>query len=421
MWILGIANRWFLLRGLPVLRAIPGVRDLPLVHGHCWIRRVNFPDADRRRLKQAVNRSTVAFLGPNHPEFASDWFVDKELSTYVAPRMASWADRGIVAAAPKFWGMNNLIANDGGDAARAYSVECALDGHGVLLHPEGTVRWTNDVVHPLFPGIAQMAMRAAVLTREAVFIVPVVWKYQFVGDVSARLHREMAIIENALHLDPGTSLSIAQRFSALQRNILLSQMRRYGLTEASVTDHFFERQKDFQQHLVRKLEQRYHIASTDQLDKRIARIARAIQSERSLLRKDTTPGVASRREILRRDHEMADEAKRLGEFTRDVYGAETLTQEQMSESLKRIRDRMLRRNWKDVLAKTIPRPLGPRILHIGVPEPIAVVDVAQLELAEYETVLLELTRRRMQDALDRINDSIATDVGTYRVENLLLG
>ena len=188
-----------------------------------------------------------------------------------------------------------------------------------------------------------------------------------------------------------------------------------------MTDHFFERQKDFQQHLVRKLEQRYHIAATDHLDKRIARIARAIQSERSLLRKDTTPGVASRREILRRDHEMADEAKRLGEFTRDVYGADTLTQEQMSESLKRIRDRMLRRNWKDVLAKTIPRPLGPRILHIGVPEPIAVVDVAQLELAEYETVLLELTRRRMQDALDRINDSIATDVGTYRVENLLLG
>lgn len=420
MWLLGIANRWILLEGLPVLRAIPGVRDLPLVHGHCWIRSVKLPYADGRRLKNAVNPKTVAFLGPNHPEFASDWFVDKEISTYVAPRMASWADREIVDAAPAFWGMNNLVANNGGDAARAYSVEWALDGNGVLLHPEGTVRWTNDFVHPLFPGIAQMAMRAADLTTNPVFIVPIVWKYQFVGNVSARLHREMRLIEHRLRLPIGDPGSVAQRFLALQRGILVSQMRRYGLTEASVNEHFFERQKEFQRHLVRKLEQRYRIAATDQLDKRIARIARAIQGERSALRKDTSPGAAAQREVLRRDHEMADEAKRLGEFTADLYGSLTLTQEQISESLKRIRDRMLRRHWKDVLAKTLPRPLGPRILHVGVPEPIPVAAVAHTERGDYETVLLELMRRRMQEKLDDINARIEPEVARYRVPNPFL-
>lgn len=420
MWLLGIANRWFLLKGLPVLRGIPGVRDLPLVHAHCWIRRVELPDADLRRLKGAVHPKTAAFLGPNHPEFASDWFVDKEVSTYVAPRMASWADRGIVAAAPTFWGMNNLVANDGGDGARAYSVECALDGHGVLLHPEGTVRWTNDFVHPLFPGIAQMAMRAAELTRQPVFIVPLVWKYQYIGDVSARLHREMGIIEHRLKLEVGNATSVPRRFFALQRGILVMQMRRYGLTEASVNEHFFERQRDFQQHLVRKLEQRYRIAATDQLDKRIARIARAIHSERAVLRTDTSPGAIAQREVLRRDHEMADEAKRLGEFTREVYGANTLTQEHVSESLKRIRDRMLTRHWKDILAKTLPRPLGPRILHVGVPEPILVAAVATSERVEYETVLLELTRRRMQEKLDAINARIEPDVVRFRMPNPFL-
>ena len=65
MWLLGIANRWFLLRGLPVLRAIPGVRDLPLVHGHAWIRDVDMRGPDMRRLRMAVNSGTVAFLGPN--------------------------------------------------------------------------------------------------------------------------------------------------------------------------------------------------------------------------------------------------------------------------------------------------------------------------------------------------------------------
>lgn len=421
MWLLGIANRWFLLRGLPVLRAIPGVRDLPLVHGHSWIRDVDMRGPDMRRLRMAVNSGTVAFLGPNHPEFASDWFVDKEISTYVAPRMASWADRDIVATAPGFWGMNNLVANDGGDAARAFSVEWARRGHGVLLHPEGSVRWTNDFVHPLFPGIAQMAIQAADDASHPVFIVPIVWKYQFVGDVSARLHREMALVERRLALPGGDPSAVSQRFLALQRGILVSQMRMYGLTEASVSDDFFERQRQFQQHLVRKLEQRYHIDATDQLDRRIARLTRAIQSERALLRNDTSPGGSARREALRRDRDMADEAKRLGEFTAEVYGGTTLTQEQLSESLKRIRDRMLRRHWSDVLAKTLPRPLGPRILHVGVPEPISVVRVAPSERADYETVLLELARRRMQESLDEINARIEPAVAPYRVPNPFLG
>ncbi len=421
MWLLGIANRWFLLRGLPVLRAIPGVRDLPLVHGHAWIRDVDMREPDLRRLRMAVNSGTVAFLGPNHPEFASDWFVDKEISTYVAPRMASWADRDIVATAPGFWGMNNLVANDGGDAARAFSVEWARRGHGVLLHPEGSVRWTNDFVHPLFPGIAQMAIHAADDAPHPVFIVPIVWKYQFVGDVSARLHREMALVERRLALSGGDPSAVSQRFLALQRGILVSQMRMNGLTEASVSDDFFERQRQFQQHLVRKLEQRYHIDATDQLDRRIARLTRAIQSERALLRNDTSPGGSARREALRRDRDMADEAKRLGEFTAEVYGATTLTQEQLSESLKRIRDRMLRRHWSDVLAKTLPRPLGPRILHVGVPEPISVVRVAPGERADYETVLLELARRRMQESLDEINARIEPAVAPYRVPNPFLG
>src|ERR1043166_7574995 len=125
MWILGVVNRWFCLAGLPLLRKIPVVRDLPFVHGYFWVRRIDLPEHDRRTLSGAVNRQTVAFLGPNHPEFATDWMIDKEVSSLVAPRMASWADRGIVSAAPRFWGMNNLVANDGGDAARDYSVEWA--------------------------------------------------------------------------------------------------------------------------------------------------------------------------------------------------------------------------------------------------------------------------------------------------------
>ena len=410
MWMLGIVNRWLLLQGLPFLRRIPFVRDLPFVHGYFWIRDIECPDADRARLSHAVHANTAAFLGPNHPEFGTDWLIDKEVSTWCAPRMASWADRGIVGAAPRFWGMNNLIANDGGDAAREYSVECAVEGEGVLLHPEGSVRWTNDVVHPLFPGIAQMAMQAADVTDKPVFVVPIVWKYRFVRDVSQRMHREMRILEDGLGLPRLAHLSVPLRFHALQVNILAKQMKHFGQEDDEATASFFDRQRDFQRHLIETLEQRYTVEQSVDTDKRIARLARAVRAALAGM-------MGEERASARHDLAMAEEAKRLGEFTREVYGTPTLTQEQLFESLKRTRDRLLRRGWKNVVANMLPRPFGPRVVHIGVPEPIRVPRVGARERAEYEAALLELTRGSMQATLDGINARIAADVGRYAHAN----
>ena len=52
------------------------------------IRRFDLPQADEARLRAAVNPKTVAFLGPSHPEFLTDWMVDKEISRRVSPLMA---------------------------------------------------------------------------------------------------------------------------------------------------------------------------------------------------------------------------------------------------------------------------------------------------------------------------------------------
>ena len=415
MRLLGIVNRWFLLHGLPVLRHIPIVRDLPLVHGYFWVRAIDLPAPDRAALETAVNRNTVAFLGPNHPEFGTDWMIDKEISTYVAPRMASWADRGIVAAAPRFWGMNNLIANDGGDAARDYSTEWALEGEGVLLHPEGSVRWTNDRVHPLFPGIAQMAMKAAAATEKPVYIVPLVWKYRFVRDVSRRMHREMRILEEGLGLTRMDALSVPLRFHALQTNILAMQMRRFGFAEHTSDEAFFDRQQNFRTFLIDELDRRHSTDHAEHADKRIARVMRMIRSELAAIKSGGTPDAAAR-DRLKEDHAMAEEAKRLGEFDREIYGSATLSQEQLFESLKRTRDRLLRRGWKNMLAIMLPRPFGPRVVHVGVPEPIPVD-----RLTAQEAPLLELTRARMQAKLDEINQRIAPLVARHAQTNPFRG
>lgn len=417
MRLLGVVNRW-LLKGIPVLRRIPLVRDLRLVRGYFRVRAIDLPDADRRRLVGAVSRETVAFLAPNHPEFATDWLVDKEISSIVAPRMASWADRGIVSLAPRFWGMNNLVSNDGGADAREYSIEWALAGEGVLLHPEGSVRWTNEYVHPLFAGVAQLAIAAARRTDRPVYIVPLVWKYRFVRDVSEGLHHEMATIERGLDFPVMNGLPVAERFRVLQYSVLAMRMAHFGY-RAPLGMDFFERQDALQDFLLAQLAPYRASVPGEPLERRLVRIMCDIRRARRALRHEGSADADVERHRLDTDLERAEEAKRTGELTRALYGGETLTQEQIFECLKRTRDRLLRTGIRRRLAIMLPRPAGPRVVHVGVPEPIPVARVAARESHAYECELLEQTRARMQQTLDAINRRIAPEVDRYRHANAL--
>ena len=418
MWLLGYVNQWFLLQGLPGLRRLPLIREIPLIGGHFRIRAIDFPPTDRERLRSAVNESTAAFLGPNHPEFGLDWMMDKEISRLMAPRMASWASHGIVATAPGFWTSNNLVANNGGEAARQYSIACAKRGHGVLLHPEGSVHWTANKIQPLFHGIAEMAADAAreLHTSGAarpVFIAPIVWKYRYTRDVSVNIHREMTTIEREMALDTGHGLSVAERFHLLQHNLLCRQMMEFGFDDPSELD-FFSRQHAFRLHLVDDLASRYVIEASDSIERTLERLRRAITRERV----HADGRVAAE---LERDLAKVEEASRLGGFSRDVYETPMLSQEQIFESLKRIRASLLRRGTANVLHNYLPTPYGPRVAHVRVPEPIAIdphracADAA--ERRAYVGWLIEETRSRMQHALDEINGEIADAVAALSHSN----
>ncbi len=395
------------------MAALGFVNRHALLRAYFRVRRLDIPAADLTSLRAHVNPGTAAFLGPNHPEFGCDWMIDKEISTIVAPHMASWADRGIVASAPGFWGRNNLIANDGGDAARAYSVECALRGEGVLLHPEGSVRWTSDFVHPLFPGIAQMAMAAAQRADRPVYIVPIVWKLHYLGDVSAALHREMEMLENGLGVPHGNPASVAERFATLQVNVLAKQMRTFAYEPPDYAT-FFERQVGFQQHIVNVLAERHNVGDTDVMDRRIARTARLVRQRLSETRDDVSESAVAVRAQLKADAALAEEAKRLGEFPEALYGRATFTQEHVGESLKRMRDRLLNHTAKQKLGNMLPRPFGVRVAHVGVPAPLLVGQGAN------EQGLLEAMRASMQARLDEINAGIEPAVARYRMPNLLI-
>ncbi len=133
-----VVNRVVMLKGFAGLR---GVSDVPTI---------DFPQAEQSRLAAVCGPSMATFVTPNHPEFFTDWMLDKEISARVCPRAAFWATNGVVnglgLAAQKFWLANNLIAQIPGNSepAREHSVAWALKGHVVLLHPEGAVGWHAD-------------------------------------------------------------------------------------------------------------------------------------------------------------------------------------------------------------------------------------------------------------------------------------
>jgi len=406
MRTLGVLNRWLLLRG------------------YFRIRGFDFPHADRVRLRSLVNGHSAAFIAPNHPEFGLDWMMDKELSTLVAPRVACWASHGIVASAPWFWTRNNLVANNGGDAARQYSIEWSMRGHGVLLHPEGSVHWTSDKIHPLFHGAAEMAIETACRLREAgsdrpTFIVPIVWKYRYTSDVSAGMHHDMDVMERALSLANSRSLHVAERFHRLQHRILAAQMAKFGFD--SVNDlNFFERQEAFQQHLVDDLVHTYAIEPAESMDRTIERITRAVRRLRA-----TSSSDSERSAQLAHDLAKANEAHRLGGFSDDVYSTPQLSQEQIFESLKRLRATLLNDGMRNTVHNYLPKPYGPRIAHVRVPEPIAIdparASGGELERAQYVEWLTQEVFVRMQDALDSINAEIADDVNAFSHPNPFFG
>jgi hypothetical protein len=462
MWSLGPVNRVINLKGIPLLRNIPGIRSIPGVTGVTNIRFIEFPQADLDRLKIAVNPNTTAFIGPNHPEFYTDWMLDKEVSSQVAPKMASWATHTVVNGmgklAQKFWLTNNLIAQipgTGGKDGKEYSVQWAMKGNAVLLHPEGTVHWTGDQVHKIFPGIVDMGIEAdrrraekakrlaevnallsekkaasadkkeiAALETERqelletgaqrpVYLASVVWKLRFNNDVTKGLHGEMAEIEKKLGLPSGKSLSLADRFAALQVNLLLKQEKAFGLPESQQAEPvsstgFFARQERFRNFLITKLEERYGKKSDDPSEN-VVQLGKAI---RQLKKTDPVQAKA--------DTKLFDEIDRLEGFTAQCYNSPHLTQEHIAESLKRIKQDLYKGGIKASLQRMIPRPVGSRTAYIRVGEPINLTErlAGRVNIPESERdAILEDFRQRLQGKLDEINGEIAPLVARYQVAN----
>lgn len=127
-------HRWLNLKGIAFLKWIPILKHYPIVRGLCDITRIEWYIQEELQMKPLIDGNNVVFITPNHPEFYTDWMMDKEITSRVAPEVASWATRDIVNGRGKkmqsFWLSNNLIAQipGAGSVAKEFSVEYALTG-----------------------------------------------------------------------------------------------------------------------------------------------------------------------------------------------------------------------------------------------------------------------------------------------------
>jgi hypothetical protein len=424
-------NRWLCLAGTPGLRDLPKLRAIPGFAGLCDVRDVIFDADEEDALADRVASREGVFLTPVHPEFFTDWMLDKELSARCAPRMLAWATHEIVNGtgrlAQKFWLANGLVAQipgAGGAAGKAASIDSVLAGQPVLLHPEGQVGWHAHHVGPLFGGVAEMALEAAERATNAglgqrIWIAPVAWKLVFTRDVDAGLHREADRVERTLGLPStrGRLRDVAARMASIYANVLLRESIREGFDPNAAagqagTSHLVEtakldglaieaRRVALLDHLARRLVTfgAVDTASRDGETGLAVHLGTVRAAER-WLRSD-----AGRASTARIDVRLAAASMRQQQrWSPLLYRGDTMTQEQVAENLKRLRCDLCRRSLRDTLHRFIPRPVGPRIAHVRLPEPIEVV--APREAVDDATrdrirdALLADLRRRMQAAID---------------------
>lgn len=403
-------NRWLNLKGISFLKWIPLLNKMPFVRGLCDITHIHFSHDDKELLRSYFNKDSVSFIGPNHPEFYTDWMLDKEISSYVSPLMAFWATNDIVNgmgdSMQQFWLKNNLIAQipgTGNQLAKNYSIQHAISGHGVLLHPEGHVGWHSDTISPLFPGIFDMAQQAYIQTegKKPVYIVPVIWKLSFNKDVTQELHKEFDYVEKDLQLYHSYGMELNERLYQL----LLSVFHKIS-TQWHISTHHDKTLITTQQLIIQQLSSMIALSLNYTL---LHDISADIKNMHKLLK---THSYDNHFQIKNMLHDLVS----INDFVFDYYGS-TISQENIAELLKKIRLRFCTKGFKNTFHKFIPIPVSSRSAYIQVPKALCINEL--ISQGKNKEEILQLMQNTMQSSLNNINQQLIEQGRVISYENLI--
>jgi hypothetical protein len=386
-----------------LIRFLAWVNDALVLPHLARIRHVHLPEEDATRLRSALRNPSV--ICPNHPEFFTDWMLDKWLGSRFDPLTANWADPEIVngmgGIARRFWLANNLVAAVRGEAledALAYSAATLMRGHAVLIHPEGEVNWDNEALGSVKGGCVQIAQRAATQSKRTACIVPVVWFIRFCEDATPGLQAELDYVQQRLGFRSSRLQGPAERMNELYLALLEREASRYQLSTGTAGQSFLER---------------FDIALDDALQRLSEHWADQLAVDAA-----ATPWDAARnwiRATRRRRGDVAPELRhQVGTLERmlrllPARGDKThLTQEQVAERVKRLRSDWLHASIRDQAARFVPRAAATREVFINVAEPVQIEpgeDAAQVDQH------LAVLSQRMREAIEIARQAGLTRLG----------
>ncbi len=206
-------------------------------------------------------------IAPNHSHHY-DAQVTFELTRRAGRRVIYMATRELFNA---WWGLGGRFfqrlgvfsVNRGGAnrEARQFARAVLVTGaHDLLMFPEGEVYLLNDLVMPLKPGVARLALEAAGALMSngqdrPILIVPVAIKYRYTENIMAALEALTARLEARVFGEPQVG-PLYPRIVALGTELLAQTERAYGVT-AIPGEGLFDRIRHLRQGLLEQLEQKH--------------------------------------------------------------------------------------------------------------------------------------------------------------------
>jgi Acyltransferase len=385
-----------------LMRVLGWVTDRLVLPRVARVLDIHVSDEDTTRLRAALAVPFV--LCPNHPEYFTDWMLDKWLTGRFAPQAASWADPAVVNGMGRMmswlWLSNGLVAAVRGEElekALAYSGQCLARGDGALIHPEGEVNWDNESLGTMRAGAIRIAEHGAALAGRKAHVVPLTWFIRFREDATPGLQAELDYVESRLGVHAPRLAGPAQRLGFLYETLLEREAQVFGIELGPREDGFARR---FEHGLAQALRRLWDAWPEYRPATLPATSEAAARAWRSAARKHADPAPEFRRQIV-----VLDKMLRL---VPAAVGEPTVTQEQVSERIKRLRLDWLRGTTRDSVTRFVPRAAARRDVFVRVCEPLVVgaqSDHDQLLATLRERMLTALALAR-QDGLDALGPTV---------------
>ena len=361
-------------------------------------------------------------IAPNHAHY-DDPQVTFELARRAGRRVIFMATREAFDVCRGIWGwclqrLGVFSVNRGGSNVEAgkFARSVLVNGaYDLLMFPEGEIYLLNDVVMPLKPGAARLALDAASdLDRQGrprpVFVVPVAIKYRFMGNAGPALEATTARLEAQVFGEPRTG-ALYPRIVSLGVQLLSRAEEEYGVKPDPTWDPF-ERVLRLRRTVLERLECKHLGRVREGFDFDRARKL-MIRIQGLLLRKHGTSGyygssTAPADDPLSADLEAANLCARSVAF-RDDYLADRPTPERMAETLTKLE--------REVLGRQIRTALGKRRAVIRIAPPVDVLEyLARGKVGSSLDEVLEAVTTRIHETLQATLDAIERGEGKAESE-----